>query len=164
MHLIFLFRDQIVRNRLDQALHTMQKLPKFPEAFLVLVQEESRKEARNILKEKDPPKSEFNIDSIREFSYEAELQRFERTNPILLASVIGTISKEKVTDYSEVSRKGFGGSNRAMDIDLLPCVIQTVSRILKNVHPNSLTTITCLNSLFCGLIKHLGKSFNSTML
>ena len=35
-----------------------------------------------------------------------------------------------------------------MDIDLLPCVVQTMSRILKNRHPKAIVTLPCLNSLF----------------
>ena len=126
----------------------MKKLKGFDTALQAFVQEETKKESDNILSDKDLPKSEFNLDNIRKFSYKSELNKFQQTNPILLAAIIGSISKEKVTKYSDISRKGFGGSNPSTNIDLVPTVVQTVTRILKNRHPRSLSTIPCINSLY----------------
>ena len=75
----------------------MKGLPNFDQALQLIVLEESRSQSNNILKEKDPPRSSFNIDSIQNFSYKKELIKFERTNPLLLASIIGTVSKAKVS-------------------------------------------------------------------
>ena len=126
----------------------MKKLKGFDTALQAFVQEETKKGSDNILSDKDLPKSEFNLDNIRKFSYKSELNKFQQTNPILLAAIIGSISKEKVTKYSDISRKGFGGSNPSTNIDLVPSVVQTVSRILKNRHPRSISTIPCINSLY----------------
>ena len=76
----------------------MKGLPSFNQALQVIVQEESRRESCNILKEKDMPTTSFNLKSVRDFSYKSELDKFQRTNPLLLASIIGTISKQKVTN------------------------------------------------------------------
>ena len=77
----------------------MEKMPKFPSAFIVMVQDQARKEASNILKEKDPPRSAFSRETIQMFSYKNELEKFQRTNPTLLAAIVGTISKAKVINY-----------------------------------------------------------------
>ena len=58
--------------------------------------EEARREADQILNEKDVRRTEFTVEDLRKFSYKEELQRFQRTNPLLLACVAGTISKCKV--------------------------------------------------------------------
>ena len=66
--------------------------------------------------------------------------------------------------YSDISRKGFGGPNAGIDIDLVPSVVQTVSRILKNRHPKSITTIPCMNSLYLWANRvpgHIVHFFNS---
>ena len=89
-------RKQIELNRPLRALRSMKGLPNFDQALQVLILEESRSQADNILKEKDTPRSSFNLDSIKNFSYKEELNKFERTNPLLLASIVGTISKAKV--------------------------------------------------------------------
>ena len=126
----------------------MKTLSNFDSAFQSFVQEETKKEADAVLDEKDDPRSEFKLKNIRKFSYKNELDKFQKTNPLLLAAIIGTISKQKVTKYCDISRKGFGGPNSGTDIDLVPSVVQTVSRILKNRHPRSLSTIPCINSLY----------------
>ena len=137
-----------MQYKLVRALRKMKDLKGFDTALQVFVQEETNKESDNILGDKDLPKSEFNLENIRRFSYKSELDKFQKTNPVLLAAIIGSISKEKVTKYSDISRKGFGGSNSSTDIDLVPSVVQTVSRILKNRHPRSISTIPCINSLY----------------
>ena len=53
-----------------------------------------------------------------------------------------------MTTYEDLTRKGFGGACRDEDIDLTPTIVQTISRILKNRHPNSVNVMACLNSLF----------------
>ena len=145
---IVLFRDQLLRNRVLRALRTMKNFSSFDTDLQSFVLEEAKREADTVLSEKDLPRAVFNLENIRKFSYKSELDKFQKTNPLLLAAIIGTISKQKVTKYSDISRKGFGGPNSSIDIDLVPSVVQTVSRILKNRHPRSLSTIPCLNSLY----------------
>ena len=143
----FALRDQLSRNRLLRALRTMKGLPNFNHALCCFILEETRREAAKN-DGKDPPLASFNMDSLKNYSYQNELDKYEKNNPLLLAAIVGSISKEKVTDYSEVSRKGFGGPNSSSDVDLVPCVVQTISRILKNRHPRSVITTPCMNSLF----------------
>ena len=126
----------------------MRSLPSFSEKFCAFVQEESRREASAVISEKDDPLKAFNIETLRTYSYKEELFKFQRSNPILLAAIVGSISKEKADDYSDISRKGFGGANSSLDIDLVPCVVQTVSRILKNRHPRSIISTPSMNSLY----------------
>ena len=126
----------------------MRSLPNFSRELCDFVQEEARKQSSAVFEEKDSPLSSFNIESVRKYSYKQELDKFERSNPLLLAAIVGSISKEKVDNYSDISRKGFGGSNSSENIDLIPCVVQTVSRILKNRHPRSVITTPCMNSLY----------------
>jgi hypothetical protein len=109
-------------------LRSLKSFPSFQTAFHSFVQEEARSEAENVLKDKDDARSEFNLDNLRKFSYKEQLVKFQRTNPLLMASIIGTISKSKVTKYEDISRKGFGGRHRTQDIDLIPSVVQSVSR------------------------------------
>ena len=85
--------------------------------------------------------------------------KLQRTNPVLVASVIGSIRKLKVRSEEDLKRKGFGGPNRAEDIDLTPAVVQSVSRILKNCHPYSLTLLSSMNSIFLWSCKVSGKVF-----
>ena len=126
----------------------MKNLPSFNKALIVFVQEETKREATAFLSEKDDPKSDFNLEKLRTFSYKKELENLQSTNPLLLAAIVGAISKEKIEDYAELSRKGFGGHYSSDDIDLTPCIVQTMARILKNRFPRSVTTLPCVNSLF----------------
>ena len=142
-----IIRSQLLRNRTDRALRSLKLLPNFPPALNAFVQEECRLQAQGILSEKDSPRASFSLHSIESFSYKDQLRKFQRTNPLLLASIIGTLSKDKNSDAEDLGRKGFGGSNRAEDIDLTPTICQSVSRVLKNRHPYSITTLPCLNSL-----------------
>ena len=142
------FRDQLIRYRPLRALRSMKTLPHFHSDFCSFILEESRREASKTTVEKDEQSTEFNMESIKKFSYESELEKFQKTNPILLAALVGTISKQKVEDYSDISRKGFGGPFSSSDIDLVPCVVQTASRILKNRHPRSISNIPCMNSVY----------------
>ena len=142
----------------------MKSFSGFAPAFLSFVQEESRLQADVVLEEKDPPRSSFTLENLRKFSYKEQLQKFQRTNPLLLASIMGTLSKTKGAKYGEVSRKGFGGLNRSEDIDLVPTVVQSISRILKNRHPYSVSVLPCLNSLYFWANRvpgHLFHLFNS---
>ena len=79
--------------------------------------------------------------------YPDQFHKFQRTNPILVASILGTMSRTKGTTDENLSRKGFGGSKRSENIDLIPSVVQTVSRVLKNRHSSSVSLLPCLNSL-----------------
>jgi hypothetical protein len=100
----------------------MKACPNFDLHLNTFVQEEARKEADAVLGEKDLIRPEFTLQNLRKFSYKDQLDKFQRTNPLLLSVIIGTISKQKIekSDISDISRKGFGGSNSACDIDLIP--------------------------------------------
>ena len=125
----------------------MKDLAEFPTEFLAFVHEEARKEAQGIVKEKDLPRSSFSLNDLRDFSYKDQLLKFQRTNPILMASILGTMSKNKREHPENISRKGFGGANRGEEIDLIPSVVQTVARVLKNRHSGSVSLLPSLNSL-----------------
>ena len=142
------YRDQLVKNRPERALRTMKSLPNFASAFHRFVQDEAHKEAEGILTEKDPPRSAFTLDTLRKFSYKEQLAKLQRTSPLLVACVTGSISRTKVSNLEQISRKGFGGSNQDQNVDLVPAIVQSVGRIIKNRHPYSLTTLASLNSMF----------------
>ena len=126
----------------------MKSLPSFPEEFLVFVQEEARLQAQGILEDKDNPRTSFTLTNMLDFSYNEQLKKFQQTNPILVACILGTLSRNKGEQLENISRKGFGGAKRGEDIDLVPTVVQTISRILKNRHPSSVSLLPCLNSLY----------------
>ena len=126
----------------------MASLTSFQPALNSFVQEESRKQAENILLEKDLPRATFSMQALESFSYKDQLQKFERTNPLLMASIVGTLSKARNMSGEDLSRKGFGGPNRSENVDLTPAICQSVSRILKNRHPYSISTLPSLNSLY----------------
>ena len=125
----------------------MKSLSEFPSEFQSFVQEESRLEAQGILLDKDSPRTSFTLECLRTFSYSDQLTKFKRTNPVLVASILGTMSRTKGTLEENLSRKGFGGKNRSENIDLIPSLVQTVSRVLKNRHTSSVSLLPCLNSL-----------------
>ena len=154
------FRNQIIKNRIDRVYRKLKELPNFLDDFTAFAQEEARLQASNILTEKDPPRTEFTHNSLMEFSFEKELEKFLRTNPLLSAVVIGTMSKDKVYDFDDLCRKGFGGSNRSIDIDLVPSIVLTLARILKNRHPTAIVTIPCLTSLFLWTNRASGHVFH----
>ena len=125
----------------------MKPLKEFKAEFLSFVQEESRLQANCILQEKDLPRTSFTLKDLRTFSYNDQFYKFQRTNPILVASILGTLSRVKGENAENISRKGFGGSKRGEDVDLIPSVVQTVSRVLRNRHSSSVSLLPCLNSL-----------------
>ena len=125
----------------------MKPLTNFPAAFQSFVQEETRQEAQGILEDKDSPRTCFTLDDMRNFSYAEQLQKFKKTNPILVASILGTLARRKGEELENISRKGFGGARRGEDVDLVPSIVQTVSRLLKNRHQHSVSLLPCLNSL-----------------
>ena len=90
--------------RIERALKTMKTLRNFERDFHQFVRDESRRQADNILKQKDPPLSEFDTSSIDEFDYNTELFKLEGMVPILMASIAGTISASKA-ETSMLSRK-----------------------------------------------------------
>ena len=141
-------RDQILSHRLGRAFRTMKSLPSFQDELQTFVQEEARLQAQGILEDKDDPRASFSLADMTEFSYKEQLRKFQRTNPILVASILGTLSRHKGDQAETISRKGFGGAKRGEDIDLVPTVVQTVSRVLKNRHPSSISLLPCLNSLY----------------
>ena len=116
------YRDQLLKFRVSRALRTMKAWPNFPSEFYAFVQDEARSEATAILSEKDQPRPQFNLENLRKFSYKAQLDKFQRTNPLLLSVIIGTLSKGRVpaSDIDEISRKGFGGPVSSADITLVP--------------------------------------------
>ena len=138
----------------------MSKLPGVHDELCDFVFEESRIEADNILQNKDPPTNSFNLDTLEKFSYKEQFNRFKNITPLLLACILGTLSKSKGEIPSEISRKSFGGQNKGEELDLIPTVVQFVSRILLNRHPRCVSIIPCLNSLFCGHVKSPAMSSN----
>ena len=98
----------------------MKSFPNFESELHSFIQDEARREATAVLSEKDPPRTQFTLQNLREFSYEDQLDKFQRTNPILVQALIGTLSKEKVSDseVGDISRKGFGGPGLKGDISL----------------------------------------------
>ena len=143
--------------RIERALKTMKTLRNFERDFHQFVRDESRRQADNILKQKDPPLSEFDTSSIDEFDYNKELFKLEGMVPILMASIAGTISASKA-ETSMLSRKGFGGSNQSEDISLVPAMVQTASCIIRNRHPNSISTVPCVNSVN-NYLNHITKQY-----
>ena len=135
-----------MKYRPDRALRTMKLLPNFDKHFQNFVREECRLEADNILKNKDPPIKEFNLQSLRNFQYSSELSKLELSAPTLMASIAGSISASQ-DSIANLTRKGFGGARRSEDISLVPSMVQTASCILRNRHPNSISTVQCVNSL-----------------
>ena len=136
-----------MKYRTLRALKTMKELPGFSKDFSQFVREECRREADLVLSEKDPPLKNFNMDSIKDFSFESSLSKLERVAPTLLASIAGSISESKCDDLSSLSRKGFGGRRRDESVSLVPAIVQTASAILRNRHPNSISTVPAVNSL-----------------
>ena len=156
--------------RLDRALRTMSQLAGFETAFLEFVQEKARKDMKKLL-EKDPPRSDFKRSDMEQFSYYVELEKFQSNSPTLIAAIAGTflrnlmeimhyliffiqlkssgtLSRAKGDDVTALSRPGFGGSNRSEPVDLIQTVVQSVSRLIRCRHPDSLSKIPCMNSLF----------------
>jgi hypothetical protein len=153
-------RNQLLNNHIDRALRSMKSFSNFAPALNSFVQEESRLQAEGILEDKDLPRSSFTLQHLRNFSYKDQLQKFQRTNPLLMASIVGTLSKSKGAKYEDVSRKGFGGPNRTENIDLVPSVCQSMSRVLKNRHPYSISVLPCLNSLYLWANRVPGQLFH----
>ena len=137
-----------MKNMPERALRSMRTLPGFNSALVHFVQDEAYREADGILAEKDAPRKEFNIENLQNFTYKEQLGKLQRTNPLLVACVMGSIRKIKIKTVDDLRRKGFGGADTAQDIDLIPAVVQSVSRIVKNCHPRSISTIPAINSLF----------------
>ena len=125
----------------------MKNLPNFDQDFKLFVREQCRLESDNILKMKDTPVKEFNMESLQSFDYNRELLKLEITSPTLMACVAGSISASKDQPLSSLSRKGFGGSRRAEDISLVPAMVQAATMIMRNRHPNSISSVACINSL-----------------
>ena len=125
----------------------MKELPGFHKDFTQFVREESRKEADLILGDKDPPLKDFDMNSLKDFTYLDVLQKLEKNVPILMASIAGTISDSKSGDLEALSRYGFGGRNRGDSVSLVPTMVQTASAILRNRHPNCVSSVAIVNSL-----------------
>ena len=117
-------------------------------------------QANAILGLKDPPRACFTLEDLRKFSYKEQVHKLQRTNPYLVASITGTLSKSRGVLTEDLSRKGFGGANREEDIDLTACVVQSGSRILRNRHPCSISLLPCLNSLYLWTSRVPGQVFN----
>ena len=138
---------KLTRYRTGHALREMKELPNFDKDFLQFVREECRLEADQILKNKDPPPSSFNLESLKSFDYFKELSKMEAVSPILVASISGAISASKDKPTASLTRKGFGGSRKDDDISLVPSIVQAASLIMRNRHPNSISTVPCINSI-----------------
>ena len=141
-------------------MRTMKALSSFPAEFQAFVHEEARREAQGILQEKDNPRASFTLQDMKNFSYTEQLAKFQRTNPILVAVITGTMSHCKGEKPEHISRKGFGGARRGEDIDLTPTLAQTISRVLRNRHSSSISLIPCLNSLHLWGNRVPGNLFN----
>ena len=125
----------------------MKSLPNFQRDFQKFVRDECRAEGDNILKSKDAPLSEFGLEELKAFNYTTELEKLVRIAPILMASISGSISASKEESISSLSRKGFGGSRRAEEITLVPAMVQCATMIVRNRHPNSISSVPAINSL-----------------
>ena len=140
--------DQLNHYRTGRALRTMKNLPNFDQDFNLFVREQCRLQSDNILKDKDPPLNDFSLESLKAFNYTDELEKLEAVAPTLMAGIAGSISgASKDKPLSTLSRKGFGGSRRAEDISLVPAMVQVATMIMKNRHPNCISTVPCVNSI-----------------
>ena len=72
----------------------MSELPNFHQEFIEFIQEEARKEV-NSMRKNDISRADLTQQNIRNFSYNTELEKFEKSNPLLLAA-IGSISKGRI--------------------------------------------------------------------
>ena len=148
LSIIYHRRKQILHRRVHSALRTMKPMSNFHHDLASFIQEESRLQAEAIVEHKDPTRATFTLENIRKFSYKEQLHKLQRTNPLLVANIVGTLSKSRAARPEDISRKGFGGARRDEDVDLTPCIVQSISRILRNRHPNSISVIPSLNSLY----------------
>ena len=73
----------------------MSELPNFHQEFIEFIQEEARKEV-NSMRKNDISRADLTQQNIRNFSYNTELEKFEKSNPLLLAAIIGSISKGRI--------------------------------------------------------------------
>lgn len=112
------YRDQLMKNRVGRALRSLKSFQGFQAAFKDFVQDEARRESEGILSDKDPARTSFSLDSLKQFSYKDQLARLQQSSPLLVAAVVGTISSKKVTDFDQITRKGFGGPKSDKEIDL----------------------------------------------
>ena len=136
-----------MRYRTGRALKSMKSLPNFDSELQKFVREECRVESENILKNKDPPVKSFDLASLKDFEYGRELEKLTSVSPLLMASMAGSISGSKEESYASLSRKGFGGSRKGEEISLTPALVQCATMIMRNRHPNSISTVPCINSL-----------------
>ena len=155
---MFSFSEQLKLYRTLRALRTMKGLPGFAKDFSQFVREECRRESDLILGDKDPPLKDFDMTSLQDFSYSNSLSKLEQVAPTLMASIAGSISGSKCDDFASLSRKGFGGSRRAEDMSLVPAIVQTATAILRNRHPNSISTVPAVNSLH-NLTNHITSQY-----
>ena len=152
-----LISQQLGKYRIERALKSMKMLPNFDRDFNKFVRDECRRQADNILKNKDPPVSDFDSARLYDFDYKKEIDKLQVTVPTLMASIAGTISSSRA-DLVDISRKGFGGSRQSDDISLVPAMVQTASCILRNRHPNCISTVPCVNSVN-NYLNHLTKQY-----
>ena len=92
---LYVHRANLLRHRLDRVFRRLKEYPSFRKAFQQFVYEEARKEADNVLKDKEIPRNEFSMETLRQFSFKQQLAKYQRDTPILLACVVGSMSKSK---------------------------------------------------------------------
>ena len=149
--------QQLQKYRIDRALKSMKVLPNFERDFNKFVRDECRRQADIILNQKDPPVNEFNTGSLEDFDYNKELVKLQNVVPTFMASIAGTVSSSR-DEPTDLTRKGFGGSRQSDDISLVPVMVQTATCILRNRHPNCISTIPCINSVN-NYLNHITKQY-----
>ena len=71
----------------------MKGLPGFAKDFSQFVRDECRRESDLVLAEKDPPLKDFDMNSLKDFSYFSSLSKLEKVAPTLIASIASWFDK-----------------------------------------------------------------------
>ena len=99
------FRDQLLRYRLDMVFRSLKEYTTHQHAFLAFLMEDARKESQFI--EKEVSRNEFTFEDLKKFSYKEELARYQKNCPILVACIVGSISRSKVNPLTAFDRNAF---------------------------------------------------------
>ena len=124
----------------------MESLQNFSKELQKYIFKRSQSEANSVKLYKDVSVTNFSSHDVNEFSYDAYHSSAMDRYPILMASVTGAVCNQSYDEIHNPTRKGFGGSRSSEDISLKPVICQTVSRMLHNKHPRSVTSLQCMNS------------------